>query len=400
MTMKNSRTGGQLKQLFPLEHEHHSRGLPSEIHPIDQFHALIEHERRRSDRTGDSFALMIFSHDEVDTDLSRFNQLPDLLASLLRSTDDVGWFDKNRIGVLLLDTTAEGADKFQKKLCDRVTDYSLPHSQIYAYPSQDSEHSGDKLAKVIPLKKKLKPNFNTKSRQGRLQTFSKKLVSTIIHAEKEKTDGISGLEPLLGVSVPAWKRVFDILFASIALLLLFPLLTLVAAFIKIISPGPFLFKQMRVGYLGEQFMLLKFRTMKVGVESSKHEEHVRSLMKSNIPMNKLDQNKKIIPLGKFMRSTGIDELPQLINVLRGDMSLVGPRPCTISESLEYLHWQKRRFHTLPGLTGLWQVNGKHKLTFKQMIRYDIAYEQQRSFWLDLKIITRTFPTIYRMATDG
>ena len=117
-------------------------------------------------------------------------------------------------------------------------------------------------------------------------------------------------------------------------------------------------------------------------------------------MTKLDQNKKMIPLGKFLRSTGIDELPQLINVLRGEMSLVGPRPCTISESREYLHWQKRRFHTLPGLTGLWQVNGKHKLTFKQMIRYDIAYEQQRSFWLDLKIITRTFPTIYRMATDG
>ena len=117
-------------------------------------------------------------------------------------------------------------------------------------------------------------------------------------------------------------------------------------------------------------------------------------------MKKLHRDKEIIRFGKFMRSSGIDELPQLINVVCGEMSLVGPRPCLPSEFQEYLHWHKRWFYTLPGITGLWQVNGKHNLTFKQMIRYDITYEQQRSFWLDFKIIIGTFPTVCRLSTDG
>lgn len=398
--MQSSTTGSQLKQLFPSDHKSSTRALLHGIHPKDQFHALIEHERRRSDRTGDSFALVIFRHDETDKDLSRFSRLPDLLINSLRSTDDVGWFGENQIGILLLDTTAEGADKFQKKLCERITDYSLPHSQTYVYPSHYLASSGDRLDKIKPLDMKFKLGSYNEALLDRFQRFSKKRISTTIHAEEKATDVVSGLEPFMGISAPVWKRAFDILFASAVLLFLSPLLILVAVYIKIISPGPFIFKQMRVGYLGKPFTLLKFRTMKVGTESSKHDKYVLSLIKSNVPMKKLDQHKKIFPLGKLMRSSGIDELPQLINVLRGEMSLVGPRPCTIPESQGYLHWQKRRFYTLPGITGLWQVNGKHKLTFKQMIRYDISYEQQRSFWLDLKIITRTFPTVYRLATDG
>jgi len=387
--MQRSAIWGQLKQLVRFGYERSTRAPLCGIHSIDQFRALIEHERRRSDRTGDRFAIVVFRYNETATDLSRLCRFPDLLIQSVRSTDEVGWFDKNQVGVLLLDTTVEGADKFLQKLRVRFTNSSLPPFQTYVYPSHYLAGSDDTSGEIKPLDVELK-----------LDSYKDSQPLTTIQAEEKAADMVSGLEPHLGISIPLWKRAFDILSASTGLIFLSPFLILVAVVIKAVSPGPVLFKQQRVGYLGKPFRFLKFRTMEVGTKSSIHDEYVRSLIRTDVPMKKLDRHRQIIPFGKFLRSSAIDELPQLINVLRGDMSLVGPRPCTPSEFQEYLHWHKRRFYTLPGITGLWQVKGKHKLTFKEMIRYDITYEQQRSFWLDFKTIIGTFPTVYHMSTDG
>jgi hypothetical protein len=132
-----------------------------------------------------------------------------------------------------------------------------------------------------------------------------------------------------------------------------------------------------------------------GADPATHEGHLQQLMNSNTPMIKMDStgDPRIIPFGLFLRASGLDELPQLINVLRGEMSLVGPRPCLPCEYDQYLPWQKQRFETLPGLTGLWQVSGKNKTTFVEMIQFDIQYAKNKTLWWDLKIILMTGPAL-------
>jgi exopolysaccharide production protein ExoY len=195
--------------------------------------------------------------------------------------------------------------------------------------------------------------------------------------------------------IPRWKRALDVTIILMALPLLLPLTLLIAAIIRTVSAGPVLFKQERVGYLGRRFMCLKFRTMYVGVDTSAHQGHLDHLIGSDAPMVKMDAHgdSRIIPFGLLLRSSGLDELPQLINVLLGEMSLAGPRPCLPYEYDRYQPWQRERFNTVPGLTGLWQVSGKNRTTFAEMIRLDIEYAKNKNLWLDIKIIFKTPPAL-------
>jgi lipopolysaccharide/colanic/teichoic acid biosynthesis glycosyltransferase len=195
--------------------------------------------------------------------------------------------------------------------------------------------------------------------------------------------------------IPRWKRLLDIGIVVLAMPLVLPLSALVVIMIRATSRGPFLFHQERVGYHGRRFMCLKFRTMYDGAGTFVHHDHLKQLMDTDAPMVKLDASgdSRIIPVGRLLRASGLDELPQLINVLKGEMSLVGPRPCLPYEADEYLPWQQARFDVAPGLTGLWQVSGKNRTTFTRMMRLDIEYTQRRSPWLDLKIIFKTVPVV-------
>jgi lipopolysaccharide/colanic/teichoic acid biosynthesis glycosyltransferase len=192
-----------------------------------------------------------------------------------------------------------------------------------------------------------------------------------------------------------WKRALDVLLMLLALPLLIPLGLLVALLVRSGSRGSILFRQERVGYQGRRFMCFKFRTMFVDADTATHQGHLLQLMKSNTPMQKMDSegDPRIIPFGMWLRASGLDELPQLINVLRGEMSLVGPRPCLPYEYDQYLPWQKERFQTLPGLTGLWQVSGKNKTTFVEMVVLDIIYAKHKTLREDLKIILLTVPAL-------
>ena len=195
--------------------------------------------------------------------------------------------------------------------------------------------------------------------------------------------------------IPPWKRGLDIGLVILALPLLIPIALVIASIIYLVSEGPILFKQERIGRDGKKFLCYKFRTMFVGVNSASHENHLRRLMQSDAPMTKMDAqgDSRIIPFGVFLRATGLDELPQLINVLRGEMSIVGPRPCLPYEFEHYLPWQFERCTVAPGLTGLWQVSGKNKMTFSEMVRLDIEYARRRSVRLDLEIIFKTVPAL-------
>lgn len=197
------------------------------------------------------------------------------------------------------------------------------------------------------------------------------------------------------VQVPRWKRALDIACISLALpLLLLPAL-FIALLIKMVSAGPVLFQQERIGYRGRSFMCLKFRTMVVGADSLIHRKHSSGLIGSNRPMVKMDGrgDERVIPFGLLLRASGLDELPQIINVLRGEMSLVGPRPCLRYEYDHYLPWHRERFNTLPGLTGLWQVSGKNRTTFEEMMHLDIRYSRSQSLSSDLRIMARTIPAL-------
>ena len=215
---------------------------------------------------------------------------------------------------------------------------------------------------------------------------------------------IAHLEPTPAadfVGVPLWKRVLDICCVLFAGATLLPILLLIAIAIKLGSKGPVLFKQERVGLFGKKFIIFKFRTMIPGADTAVHETHAATLIESNTPMTKLDAHgdPRVTPFGRLLRVAGLDELPQLINVLRGEMSFVGPRPCLPSEYNKYLPWQTERFLTRPGLTGLWQVSGKNRTTFNEMIDLDIQYVRERSLWLDLKIILKTIPAVMAEVRD-
>ena len=187
-----------------------------------------------------------------------------------------------------------------------------------------------------------------------------------------------------------WKRVLDLGCMLLAVPVIAPLMGVIALGIKIVSPGPVLFCQERVGLGGRRFTILKFRSMHHGAPAVMHEDHLKELMTSSKPMSKMDRkDPRVIPMGLLLRSSGLDELPQLINVWRGDMSLVGPRPCTAYEFEQYREDQMTRFETLPGLTGLWQVSGKNNTTFEHMVRLDIRYVRRKSPWLDVWIMLKT-----------
>ena len=196
-------------------------------------------------------------------------------------------------------------------------------------------------------------------------------------------------------ALPIWKRVIDLLFCCPTLPFLALATFFVAVLMSITSPGPIFFRQERVGHMGRRFRLYKFRTMHLGADTLNHQVYFTSLMNSNAPMQKLDVrgDARLIPLGWLLRASGLDELPQIINVLRGDMSLVGPRPCIPYEYENYTLAQRARFHSQPGLTGLWQVSGKNRTTFDRMIQLDIQYATQRSLKLDLKILLLTVPAV-------
>jgi lipopolysaccharide/colanic/teichoic acid biosynthesis glycosyltransferase len=201
--------------------------------------------------------------------------------------------------------------------------------------------------------------------------------------------------------LPGWKRSLDVIAILLALPFLLPLAMIIALVIRSVSSGPILFKQERVGYRGRRFMCLKFRTMFCGAETVTHQGHLQQLMDADVPMTKMDSkgDSRIIPFGKLLRSSGLDELPQLINVLKGEMSLVGPRPCLAYEAAKYLPWQMERFNAVPGLTGLWQVSGKNRTTFTKMIQLDIEYARTKNLFLDLKIIFKTIPALLVQMRD-
>lgn len=203
------------------------------------------------------------------------------------------------------------------------------------------------------------------------------------------------------------KRFMDVVLSATLLILLSPALFLIALLIKLDSPGPVIFAQERMGYdwhsrKQRTFVLYKFRSMYHDVDQSVHQKHIQDWIRGRKGANgsgkpaelvKLTNDKRVTRVGRILRKTSLDELPQLWNVLKGDMSLVGPRPVPLYEIAEYAPWHRERLQAIPGITGLWQIKGRGLVTIDEMARLDIEYIKRRSLWFDLKIMLLTLPAV-------
>ena len=218
-------------------------------------------------------------------------------------------------------------------------------------------------------------------------------------------DGFGGI-PVIDLGAPGiygwrrfWKRAFDLVLAVPSVVLVSPLLAAIAILIRLDSPGPVIYRQQRIGLNGRPFIMFKFRSMAADADSAPHYLHVTHLIQKNLGPNqlpgsttgglKLAPDPRVTRVGAFIRKTSLDELPQLFNVLRGEMSLVGPRPPIAYEVVLYQDWHKGRLAAPPGITGLWQVRGRNRVSFEEMVRMDLDYIERQSLWLDLQLLAQT-----------
>jgi lipopolysaccharide/colanic/teichoic acid biosynthesis glycosyltransferase len=340
------------------------------IYSKEDFEQLLHYERIRSDRSNSHFSLVVFEVDQSRYKRSDAKAFIDDIRANVRTIDHVGWF-KKRVAVLLPETSRNQAMLFVKSLKKRAAAEMVPFT-VYSYPDRSSNDRPEKESCDVGDDKTGKRQFSLYSAESGRISISEQLKSVFC------------------IGIPVWKRSLDIAGSAAGIILLSPLFLLLAGYIKAVSPGPVLYRSKRVGMKGKSFMFLKFRSMHVDNNQSFHGNQVKDLINNNGSWAKMDErDSRIIPGGRILRKVAVDELPQLFSILKGDMSLVGPRPCLPYEAEEFRRWHTYRFDTMPGLTGLWQVSGKDFLSFEEMIRLDIAYARRMSLWLDLRIIART-----------
>ena len=319
------------------------------------------------------------------------------LVNRIRSTDEAGWVGNDRLGVILPATPVSGAACLAEDVQDLTGKHvGVLNYTVYAFPSNPLVHSD---TTTIPYDAVIHQVDTT-----RRDSSGTDADSQFKSCELPMPEGVLQESSLRRHPMPIWKRMMDLLGSSLGLLVLSPLFLIVGLFIKAVSKGPVFFEQERVGYRGRIFRLWKFRTYEVDADTSQHQQYMSSLIGSaeqdNAPMTKLDKAPGIIPLGNVIRKSCIDELPQLINVFLGEMSLIGPRPPVIYEAEHYTDWHKERLDAVPGMTGLWQVSGKNRLSFNEMVKLDILYARMRSFGLDIKILLKTPLAIVSQIADA
>ncbi|MEN8134262.1 MAG: sugar transferase [Thermodesulfobacteriota bacterium] len=340
-----------------------------------EFLRVLARERARAERSAHQFSLIVFETRCGKQSSNVQTHLLDELCSRMRTTDEAGWLRQNRIGAILHNATAHNAWSFAKDIqMSLLSDDTQLLCKVYSYPP---------------------PQKNDTKSDGKAP--EKQVAEANAGQQFNRDCSIEELQPHYTKKITRKKRCLDLFGSLLGLIILSPLFMILWCVIKSVSPGPAIYRQTRIGLGGRPFTFLKFRTMAIDADTTDHRKYLSSLIQGeegqqncSQAMIKLDDNNcNIILFGKLIRKTYLDELPQLFNVLLGDMSLIGPRPPIPYEVEEYQLWHTNRFDTTPGMTGLWQVSGKNRLTFDQMVRLDIQYIRKQSFWMDLKILLMT-----------
>lgn len=338
--------------------------------PRQYFLWQIHREKRRVERSGAPLSIAMFHLTPLDGEVRREHceALLTCIGRCRRETDIVGSLGEGAIAVLLPDTAEQGA----QVLADRVVKCAgaLPVSAVsVTYP--------DQIFDKLQVESQGVPDFSPLS----IDEF-----------------------PAESVGGYGLKRGLDLLGALFALIVFSPVMLVAALAVALTSPGPVIFKQVRIGRNGKPFVFYKFRSMYRDADDRLHKDYVTKLINGNLaeinegteaqPFYKMKSDPRVTRVGKFIRQTHIDELPQFFNVLKGDMSLVGPRPPLPYEVEKYQPWHLRRILEIkPGITGLWQVDGHNTTTFDEMVRIDLRYMRTCSLWLDVSILLRTVKVV-------
>ena len=306
-----------------------------------------------------------------------------LLELRVRESDIAGWFKTGVIGIILPDTAPAGAWRLAEDLHAAFAPRQIVvQFQVYAYPSLDmGEPAG--LAEAESLPAESLPAESLPAEAGERVTAER------VTAERT----VQPLDALFVQKLPLAKRLIDVVGAAIGLVLAAPAMLAAAVAIKLTSRGPVLFAQDRDGLGGRSFRIYKFRTMVVNADEVKAALRHRS--EQDGPAFKLKNDPRVTPIGRWLRRTCVDELPQLWNVLRGEMSLVGPRPMCSKEARHCAAWERRRLEVTPGLTCIWQVHGGTKVPFREWMRMDLRDVRSRSLWKDLWLMILTVPSVLR-----
>ncbi len=341
-----------------------------ELYNESDFLHLLYLERRRSERFGRPLCLILVEQTQTWNTLAlgrALRQTLDKLNGSIRETDIVGWYNQNSILAIMFCDLGSANTAILNALGTKVS-----NAISLSFPAEVASH--------IRVTVHLFPNNGAAdSGKGDLVFFPE---LTSQHGARKTQQAL--------------KRLIDIGGSAILLCLLGPLFVLVAAAIKMNSKGPILFRQVRVGQHGQSFSFLKFRSMRIGTDAAIHREYVTTFIArgaavvSTDGVYKITNDPRVTAVGRLLRKTSLDELPQLWNVLCGDMSLVGPRPPIPYECECYSSWHRRRvMEAKPGMTGLWQVKGRSRLPFDDMVRLDLKYAKQWSIWLDIMILLQT-----------
>jgi len=340
------------------------------------FHHVISIERRRTERSRKPFLLMLLDlGDQFPSEMSGKNlsKIIDALSASTRATDVPGWYKDNCVvGVMFTEIALDDRGSIVSTMIARLSEILRHHLSLEQF---------SRVSVSFHL-------FPDDWEGGRKQPSNPVLYPDL--AKQANSRRISG----------TLKRAMDIVGSILALILSAPVFLIVAAAIKATSKGPVFFRQKRVGRYGRPFVFLKFRSMAVDNDDTIHQKYVKDLIAGKAESNpsngssagafKLTKDPRITRLGAFLRKTSLDEMPQFFNVLKGEMSLVGPRPPIPYEVESYDFWHRRRLlEAKPGITGLWQVSGRSRVTFDEMVRLDLRYARACSPWTDLKILLRT-----------
>lgn len=360
-----------------------------------QLTQLLRRERLRSFRRGIGFCLLLFQRSKP-VSASDLEKLLEDFGQRLRVTDDVGILE-NKLAVVLPDTTAEGGQLVAGDLQAIATrmGLSLECELIVSDDGSEDPFSPTAAGPHFEIRPKQFESNDDQPLGGSVQTAVALAPISSLKPRLQHVPEKLGLTPaLVGLSVPKWKRAIDLLGASVGMIALSPLFVVVGASICFESKGGIFFKQLREGKDGKAFWIYKFRTMEQGADDQKHS--LRQFSEQDGPAFKMTNDPRVTRVGKVLRRTCIDEIPQLINVIKGEMSLVGPRPLPVNESMGCDKWQRRRLDLLPGMTCIWQVQGKRDIPFAQWMRMDLEYGKRQSLTFDLHLIVRTILVALRM----
>jgi lipopolysaccharide/colanic/teichoic acid biosynthesis glycosyltransferase len=372
---KKPNTPAQIKANNPLWPAGGPNAAWAKVSSEAVFHELLMRERRRAERSRNPFLLMLLdAHRQNGTARTMLLETVAVLTPSIRGTDAFGWYKDGAIlGAVFTEIGNHDINTIRETLRNKV--------RGWLEENLGAEAAAKILISMHVFPQDWDPNDKHWSADSKLYPDFQ---SHVPHRSLAR----------------AAKRVIDVLASTVLLILLLPVFAAIAAAIKLTSQGPVLFRQERMGQFGKRFQFLKFRSMYLNNAPTIHQEYVREFIagkntakpsdSKQSTVYKITNDPRVTPVGRFLRKTSLDELPQFWNVLIGEMSLVGPRPPVPYEYAVYEHWHRRRvLEVQPGITGLWQVSGRSRTTFDEMVRLDLRYATTWSLWLDFKILLAT-----------